>query len=339
MDTVKVVRFHAIGGPEVLQLEDLPIQQPGAGEVRLKVQAIGLNRAEVMFRTGHYLEQPEFPSRIGIEAAGVVDAVGAGVTEVKVGQKVSVATGQSIGRYGTYGESAIIPAVSAIPYSDNLTPEEAASVWVQYLTAYFAFVDLGNVKPGQLVLVTAASGGAGLGAIQLARLLGATTIATTRTAAKKQALLDAGASHVILTAEEDLLARIKEITKGKGADVIFDPVAGETLPTLAEAVSWGGLIILYGALGGVETPYPLWTAFARNFVLRTYLVYNYCGLPNAGLHRNKEAFARAVKFIQENLGSGKLKPVIAKTFRLSEIREAHKYMESNLQLGKIVVTT
>jgi NADPH2:quinone reductase len=339
MDTVKVVRFHAIGGPEVLQLEDLPIQQPGAGEVRLKVQAIGLNRAEVMFRTGHYLEQPEFPSRIGIEAAGVVDAVGAGVTEVKVGQKVSVATGQSIGRYGTYGESAIIPAVSAIPYSDNLTPEEAASVWVQYLTAYFAFVDLGNVKPGQLVLVTAASGGAGLGAIQLARLLGATTIATTRTAAKKQALLDAGASHVILTAEEDLLARIKEITKGKGADVIFDPVAGETLPTLAEAVSWGGLIILYGALGGVETPYPLWTAFARNFVLRTYLVYNYCGLPNAGLHRNKEAFVRAVKFIQENLGSGKLKPVIAKTFRLSEIREAHKYMESNQQLGKIVVTT
>jgi NADPH:quinone reductase len=338
MDIAKVVRLHAIGGPEVLQLEELPLQQPGAGEVRLKVQAIGLNRAEVMFRTGHYLEQPEFPSRIGVEAAGIVDAVGSGVTQVKIGQKVSVATGQSIGRYGTYGQSAIIPAVSALPYPDNLTPEEAASVWVQYLTAYFAFVDLGNVKPGQCVLVTAASGGAGLGAIQMARLLGATAIATTRTGAKKQALLDAGASHVIVTSEEDLLPRIKEITKGKGADLIFDPVAGDTLPVLAEAVSWGGQIILYGALRSVETPYPLWTAFARNFILRTYMVYNYCGLSNLGLPRNEEAFARATKFILQNLANGTLKPIIAKTFRLSEIREAHRYMESNQQLGKIVVT-
>jgi NADPH:quinone reductase-like Zn-dependent oxidoreductase len=107
-------------------------------------------------------------------------------------------------------------------------------------------------NPGQFVLVTAASGGAGLGAIHTARLLGATTIATTRTGAKKRALLDAGASHVIVTGEEDLLTRIKEITKGKGADLIFDPVAGDTLPALAEAVSWGGQIILYGALGSVE---------------------------------------------------------------------------------------
>src|SRR5450756_1635007 len=138
MATAKVVRFHATGGPEVLQIEDLPIQKPGPGEVRIKVQAIGLNRAEVIFRTGQYLEQPEFPSRIGIEAAGTVDAVGPGVNQVQVGQKMSVATGQSIGHYGTYGQSVIIPAVSAIPYPDNLTPEEAASIWVQYFTAYFA---------------------------------------------------------------------------------------------------------------------------------------------------------------------------------------------------------
>jgi NADPH2:quinone reductase len=154
METVKVVRFHTIGDAEVLQIEDLPPQEPGPGEIRLKVKAIGLNRAEVMFRTGQYLEQPEFPSRIGIEAAGIVDAVGPDVSNVSVGQQVSVATGQSIGRYGTYGESAIVPAVSAIPYPDNLTAEEAASIWVQYLTAYFAFVDLGNVQPGHLELIT-----------------------------------------------------------------------------------------------------------------------------------------------------------------------------------------
>jgi NADPH:quinone reductase-like Zn-dependent oxidoreductase len=164
MDTAKIVRFHALGGPDVLQVEDLPMQEPGPGEIRLKVQAIGLNRADVMFRTGQYMEQPEFPSRIGLEAAGVVDAIGPGVTQVEIGQQVSVATGQSHGRYGTCGESAIVPVVSAIPSPDNLTPQEAASVWVQYLTAYFAFVDLGNVRPGQFVLLTAATGSAGLGA-------------------------------------------------------------------------------------------------------------------------------------------------------------------------------
>jgi len=337
MDTTRTVRFSRLGGPEVLQIEDLPIVEPKSGEVRIRVRAIGLNRAEIMFRTGQYLEQPEFPSRIGLEAAGIVEAVGAGVTEVRIGDKVSVATGQSIAKYGTYGETAIVPASSAISYPDNLTPEEAASVWVQYLTAYFAFVDLAKIQPGQSVLITAATGGAGLGAIEVARLLGAVAIATTRSASKQQALLDSGAGHVIVTSKEDLGSRVKEITGGRGADLIFDPIAGDTLPTLAEAVAWGGQIILYGALGGTNVPYPLFAAFARNFTLRSYVVYSFCGLETLGLRRNDEAFAGAVQFINENLASGKLKPVIAKIFPLSEIQEAHRYMESNQQLGKIVI--
>lgn len=339
MNTAKVVRVHSLGGPEVLKIEELPLVTPKAGEVRIKVQAIGLNRAEVMFRTGHYLEQPEFPSRIGGEAAGVIDAVGPDVTELRVGDKVSVAPGLSMGRYGTYGESALIPALSAIRYPDNLTPEEAASIWVQYLTAYFAFVDLAALKPGISVLITAATGGAGLGAIQMARVLGATIIATTRSTQKKQALLDAGAHHVIITEKEPLSARVKEITKDKGADVIFDPIAGATLPVLAEAVAWGGKIILYGALDGAETIYPLGTAFARNFSLHAYNLYNYSGLPTIGLSRNEEAFSRALKFILQHLTAGTLKPIIAKSFPLSQIQAAHSYMESNQQLGKIVVTT
>jgi NADPH2:quinone reductase len=337
MDTARTVRFSRLGGPEVLQIEDLPIVEPKSGEVRIRVQAIGLNRAEIMFRTGQYLEQPKFPSRIGLEAAGIVEAIGARVTEVRIGDKVSVATGQSIAKYGTYGETAIVPASSAISYPDNLTPEEAASVWVQYLTAYFAFVDLAKIQPGQSVLITAATGGAGLGAIEVARLLGAVAIATTRSASKLQALLDLRADHVIVTSKEDLGSRVKEITGGRGADLIFDPIAGDTLPTLAEAVAWGGQIILYGALGGTNVPYPLFAAFARNFTLRSYVVYSFCGLETLGLRRNDEAFARAVQFINENLASGKLQPLIAKIFPLSEIQEAHRYMESNQQLGKIVI--
>jgi NADPH:quinone reductase-like Zn-dependent oxidoreductase len=335
--TAKIVRFKALGGPEVLEVEDLPLPTPGTGEVRLKVEAIGLNRAEVMFRTGYYLEQPAFPSRIGVEAAGIVEAVGPDVTNVRVGDKVAIASGQSIGRYGTYGESAIALAASLVKYPVNITPAEAASAWIQYLTAYFAFVDLAALKPGQSVLITAATGGAGLGAIQIAKLLGATTIATTRTQGKKHALAEAGADHVIVTGHEDLTARVKQVTGGKGADLIFDPVAGQTLPALAETVAWGGQIILYGALGGAETPYPLWAGFTRNFSLRTYMIYNYCGLATLGLPRNQEAYQRAVTFINENLATEKLKPVIAKTFPLSQIREAHRYLESNQQLGKIVV--
>jgi NADPH2:quinone reductase len=335
--TAKVVRLHRLGGPEVLELEDLRVEDPKAGEVRLRVQAIGLNRAEILFREGNYLEQPEFPSRIGVEAAGIVDAVGPDVTQIRIGDRVSVAPGQSIGCYGTYGESAIVPAASALPYPANLTPIEAASIWVQYLTAYFALVDVGGLKPGHSVLLTAATGGAGFGAIQVARLLGATVIATTRSAAKRQPLLDAGAHYVIMTGEESLVTRIKEITRDKGVDLIFDPVAGQSLPTIAEAVAWGGQIILYGALGGRATPYPLATGFARNFTLRTFLVYNYSGLPDFGIPRDEAAFARAVKFIQLNLAKGILKPLIAKTFPLNRIRQAHEYMQSNRQLGKIVV--
>ena len=338
MSTAKTVIFSRLGGPEVLELKDLPVAEPKAGEVCIGVQAIGLNRAEVMYRTGQYLEQPQFPSKIGIEAAGVIDAVGPGVTNVRVGDKVSVATGQSIGKYGTYGEKIITLASSAIPYPKNLTPEQAASVWVQYLTAYFAFVDLGHVQRGQSVLITAATGGAGLGAIEMAPLLGATSIVTTRSASKKQALLDAGADHVIVASGENLVERVKAVTNGKGAGVIFDPIARDTLPMLAEAVAWGGQIILYGALNGANVPYPLFAGFLRNFTLRTYMVYNFCGLATLGLPRNEEAFARAVKFINENLASGKLRPAIARSFPLSQIQEAHRFMESNQQLGKIVVT-
>jgi NADPH:quinone reductase-like Zn-dependent oxidoreductase len=338
MDTAKIVRIHQLGGPEVLQVEDLPRPEPKEGEVRNRVQAIGLNRAEVMFRTGAYVEQPQIPSLIGGEASGIVDALGPGVSGIKVGDKISVATGQPMERYGTYGESVLVPAESAIPYPSNLTPEEAASVWVQYLTAWFAFTDVANLQAGQHVLITAATGGAGLGAIQIAKALGALTIATTRAASKKQGLLDAGADHVIITSSGDLPARVKEITGGKGAELIFDPIAGKTLPTLAEAVAWDGNIILYGSLAGVDVPYPLFAGFARNFGLRTYMVYNFCGMPTLGLPRNQAAFGRAVRFINTSLASGKFKPIIATTFPLAKVQDAHRYMESDEQLGKIVMT-
>ena len=291
-----------------------------------------------MFRRGQYLEQPTFPSRIGTEAAGIVDAVGEGVANVEIGDRVSIVAGQSRGAYGVYGEYANVPAGSLSPYPENLSPVEGASIWVQYLTTYFAFVDVGKLQAGQRVLITAASSSTGQSAIEMARLLGATSIATTRTAAKKQALLDAGADYVIVTDEESIPKRVMEITNGAGAELIYDPVAGDTLSDLAESAARGGKIVIYGSLNDKPMVYPLWTAFQRNFTLQTYMIYSYVGYPGMGIPRNEEAFARGIKFISDHLRTGALKPVIAKTFPLDQIQQAHRYLESNQQIGKIVVT-
>ena len=334
----KAVIFHALGGPEVLKIEDVPVVEPNAGEVRIKVQAIGLNRAEAMFRRGQYMEQPTFPARIGTEASGIVDAVGAGVTNVAIGDRVSVVAGQSMSAYGVYGEYATLPAASVAHYPENLSPTQGAAIWVQYLTTYFAFVDVGNLQAGQHVLITAASSSTGQSAIEMARLLGAKSIAVTRTAAKKAALLDAGADYVIVTEEENLPQRVLEITGGKGAELIYDPVAGDTLSDLAESAALNGKILIYGSLNDKPMLYPLWTAFRRGFTLQTYMIYSYVGYPSMGIPRNEAAFARGIKFVSENLKTGALKPVIAKTFPLDQIQEAHRYLESNQQIGKIVVT-
>ncbi|MGL4883229.1 MAG: alcohol dehydrogenase catalytic domain-containing protein, partial [Waterburya sp.] len=186
---VKIVRFHEFGDADVLQLEELPITEPGKGEVRLKVEAIGLNRAEVMFRKGAYLEEPDsFPSTLGYEAAGVIDAVGEGVTEFKIGDHVSTIPGFSMKNYGVYGESAIAPAAMVAKYPDKLSPQEGTAIWMQYITAYGALVEYGQVKSGDFVLIPAASSSVGSAAIQITKAQGATAIATTRGANKKQTL-------------------------------------------------------------------------------------------------------------------------------------------------------
>ncbi|MCW3058632.1 MAG: putative quinone oxidoreductase [Capsulimonas sp.] len=336
MDTI--VKFNQLGGPEVLYLEQVAAAEPKSGEVRIRVEAFGLNRAEALFRSGQYLEQPEFPSKIGIEAAGIVESVGPGVTQVRVGDRVAVAPGQSMAQYGTHGDAAIVPASVLVKYPENISPIEAAASFMQYLTAYFAFVELANVQPGQTILITAASSSTGVAAIELAHLLGARAIATTRTQAKRQAILNAGADEVIVTAEENLPERVKEMTGGKGADLIYDPIAGGTLPLLAESVAWGGQIILYGFLDDAPTEFPLFSAFFRNFLLRTYMIYNFTGHAGLGLARNETAYRKGVAFVVKALAEEALKPVIAATFPLKEIVQANQYLESNQQLGKIVVT-
>ncbi len=325
----KIVRFHETGDAGVLRVEDLPLREPGEGEVRLKVEAIGLNRAEVMFRRGQYLENPVLPSRIGYEAAGIVDAVGPGVSGVRIGERVSTIPSFPMSRYGVYGESAIVPDYAVAHYPDSLSATEGAAIWMQYLTAFGALLEFGRLKKDVSVVITAASSSVGLAAIQVTRAAGASAIAVTRGAGKKQFLLDAGAAHVIVTDEEELASSVMTITSGKGASIAFDPVAGSLLGKLAEAVAPGAMIFEYGALSPEPTTFPLFPVLAKGLTVRGYTLFE--------IVKDSGMLARGKQFIYQGLESGALKPVIDSTFPLEDIAGAHRHMESNQQKGKIVV--
>jgi len=184
--TVKIVRFHKTGPAEVLEFDELPLPEPGASEVRISVKALGLNRAEVMFRNGQYLETPVLPAKNGYEAAGVIDAVGEGVDSSWVGKTVSTVPGTfKLSNHGVYGEVAVVPLKAIAEYPASLSYEEGASIWMQYLTAYGALIWLAKISKGDFVIITAASSSVGIAAIEMAKVEGAISIAVTRTAAKK----------------------------------------------------------------------------------------------------------------------------------------------------------
>ena len=331
----KVVRFHELGGPEVLKIEDEAAIPPGPDEVQIDVRAIGLNRAEAMFRRGVYMEQPQLPSRIGYELSGVVRAVGPGVTEFKAGDAVSTIPGYSQSQYGAYAETVIAPLKHVVAKPDALSFEQAAAVWMQYFTAYGALIDIAKLGAGDAVVITAASSSVGIASIQIARQVGATAIATTRTGAKRTALMEAGAAAVIATEEDDVPAAIKAASGGKGARIVFDPVGGPMAEKLAagmarDTTGKGTIYFIYGGLSPEPTPFPTGAAFMTGLSMRAYTLLEIIG--------DDARFARGKKYVLDGLASGAFKPVIAKTFKFDQIVEAHEYLESNEQIGKIVVT-
>lgn len=181
----RVVRFHQTGGPEVLKIEDLEVAPPGPGEIQIRVHALGLNRAEAMFRRGQYLEDPKLPARLGYEAAGTVAAVGPGVQGFQVGDAVSTIPAFSLNSHGLYGELANAPAHAVTHHPPSLSWTDAAAVWMQYLTAYGALIDIAGLQNGDAVVIPAASSSVGLAAIQIANKVGAMPIALTRGSAKR----------------------------------------------------------------------------------------------------------------------------------------------------------
>ena len=327
----RTIMFAKAGSPEVLDYVEAEVPAPAANEVRIKVKAIGLNRAESMWRLNDYIEPiTRFPAMLGYEAAGIVDAVGDGVNEFAVGDAVNVMPSFSMNQYGTYGEVVIVPLHAVLKQPASLSFTDAASVWMMFVTAYGALIEDAHIGKDDFVLIPAASSSVGLAAIQIANHAGATPIALTRTSEKKRQLLDAGAVHVIATTETDLVEEVMRITDGQGARVAFDPVGGETLAKLLSALSFQGVVYLYGALASEPTTLPVLTMIAKMPIIKGQNIW----LTSGDETRRKAAIA----YVTTGLESGALKPVIDRTFPFDEIVEAHRYLEQNNQFGKIVVT-
>ncbi len=331
----RTIKFARAGGPEVLEFIETQVPAPGPHEVRIKVNAIGINRGEVMWREDKFIkndsvEPIKFPAGLGYEAAGIVDAVGKDVPGFAIGDAVSCIPTGLMNQYPTYGEVILFPDFAVVKHPESLSFTEAASIWMMFMTAYGALIADAKVTKGDFVIIPAASSSTGLAAIQITNYAGATPIALTRTSTKKEQLLEAGAAHVIATEEQDLVAEVMRITNGSGARVIFDPVVGPTFSKLILALANQGIVYIYGNLSESDTQIPVLEFYPKMASIKGY------GLYSITLHDARRK--AAVEYIVKGLASGALKPVIDRTFKLDEIVEVHRYLESNGQVGKIVVT-
>ncbi|WP_333849566.1 zinc-dependent alcohol dehydrogenase family protein [Leclercia sp.] len=326
----KVVVFNQTGSADVLEIQDVVVASPGPNEVQIAVRAIGINRAEIMYRTGQYVIEPQFPARLGYEAAGVVQAVGTSVTEFAPGDSVSVIPAFTFSDYGMYGEIVNAPAHAVVKHPQNLSFEQAAASWMMYVTAFGALIEYGNLKAGDHVLINAASSSVGLAAIQITRMRGAIPIAMTRTGDKRALLLEAGAAAVVASQEQSVAEEINRLTAGKGIQMAFDPVGGPGVAEIAKAMSDGAIFFQYGALDSRDLSVPVFAILGKHLTFRGYELFE--------ITTDAEKMARAKAFVSEGLRTGALQPLIDKTFPLEHIADAQRYMESNGQVGKIVVT-
>jgi len=327
-DLMRAVRFHALGGPEVLQIEEQAVPEPGPGEIRLQIEAVGLNHSEGAYVRGTYVEQPRLPSKLGYEAVGIVNSVGEGVESSLMGKRLSSIPGFSMNDYGVLSEQAILPVHALTEAPANLTPSQGAAVWTSYLTAYGALVMFGEVRPNDYVIIRAASSSVGVAAIQTAKAEGAISIAATRTSVKRDELLGLGADYVIASDEEDLPARVKEITAGKGARLILDPVGGPDLEKLGEAAARDATIFLFGSLSEQPNAYPA-AGWGKGLSVRAYTMMELWAPP--------ERMEKAKSFIYARLKDGRFSPKIAKEFRFENVRQAFEYQARAQHVGKIVI--
>ncbi|QKF52691.1 zinc-dependent alcohol dehydrogenase family protein [Pseudomonas graminis] len=333
----RTIRFHQFGPAEVLKVEELPVALPAPGEVQVRVQAIGVTWYDVLWRQNLASSQARLPAGLGSEMAGVITAIGDGVTDLKVGDKVASFPSADVNVYPVYGELILLPQTSVTRYPDVLTPNEAAVHYTPMLVAYFAFVELARAKPGQTALVTDASHCAGPAFLQLGKALGIKVIAATKTEACRDYLMKMGADKVIVTEEEDLLLTINRYTDNRGVDIVLDGLGGPQMSILGDVLAPRGSLILYGLQGGNQTPFPACAAFQKNIQFFVHCVGNFTGKPELGIKQDEEAIKRALRDINQMTADGMLLPQITKVFPFDQLVEAHRLMDGCPVGGRVVV--
>ena len=324
------IQFREFGGPEVLEIVEVDRPVPGDDEVLIAVKALGLNFTDALRRRDPSFSKPHLPASMGYEAAGIVEAVGRNVTHVTVGDPVNLIPAFDINQYASYGEMVLAPGRVVVRQPEGLSFEQGASIWVMFLTLYSAIFDDAGIASGEPVVITAASSSVGIAAIQLLNLLGAVPIALTRTSTKRQKLLGVGARHVVAYQESDAVEEVMKITEGRGARVVFDSVGGDLLATLTKLTAPNGLIYLFGASGDHQAALPLIDYIKKMLTLKGWT-------PARELFLDEARLGQAVAFLSDALRSGKLVPAIDRVFDFDDIVEAHRYLESGRQFGKIVV--
>jgi NADPH:quinone reductase len=320
---MKAIRVHQYGGVEVMRYEDIPVPEPGAGEARVKLEAIGLNYIDVYQRTGLY--QLKLPFTLGVEAAGMVDAVGRDVAEVKVGDRVAYAMIP-----GAYAEYAVVPSSRLVPLPSGIDSRSAAAAMLQGMTAHYLTHSTYPLKRGETALVHAAAGGVGLLLTQIAKRLGATVYGTVSTEEKARLAREAGAADIILYTQTDFVAEVKRITNGRGLNVVYDSVGLTTFDKSLDCLKPRGYMVLFGQSSGPVPPFNLGTLAVKGslFVTRPTLAHY-------ALDR-QELLQRAGDLFHW-IASGQLKVRIDKTFPLAETAEAHRQLEARKTTGKVLL--
>ena len=333
----RMIRFHQFGPAEVLKCEDRPCGQPGPGEVLLRVEAIGISWHDVLWRQNLAPCQASLPAGLGHEMAGEVLALGAGVEDLAVGDKVASFPAHSANRYPTYGERVLLPRSCLTPYPGVLSAVEASVHYTPMLVAYFAYAELARLQPGQTVLVTDGSHCVGPSAIQMGKALGARVIAATKDADDRDYLLALGADKVVVTEEQDLVQQIGKFTDGRGVDVVLDGLGGPQMCLLGDVLAPRGSLVLYGLQGGNQTPFPACAAFQKNIQFFVHCLGNFTGKPELDIPQDQAALARALKVINQLTLERVVRPQVDRVFPFEQFVEAHQYMESCPNRGQVAL--
>jgi NADPH2:quinone reductase len=320
----KAIRVHDYGGPDVLRWEEIEVGDPGPGEVKIEQTAAGLNYIDVYGRTGLY-PQPSLPFVPGMEGAGVVTAVGPGVRDLKVGRRVAYA-----GPIGAYAQERLIAADRVVKIPAGISDETAAAIMLKGMTAQYLLRRTYKVTRDTTLLFHAAAGGVGLIACQWAASLGATVIGTVSSSGKALIARAHGCTHVINVREEDLVAKVKDYTKGKGVDVVYDSIGKDTFPASLDCLKPLGMWVSFGQASGPVPPFNITLLSQKGSLFATR--------PSLGTYiETRKDLVATANDLFDVIAKGKVKIAINQTYALADAAQAHRHLEARLTTGSTVL--